>query len=69
MDIRKKTVKTDVKDKAIRELQGQVLQLHKDKTALMSRCRTLSRGLVCSFCNFRCECVYVDHSKDGDVNV
>ena len=49
MDIRKKTVKTDAKDKAIRELQEQVLQLHKDKTSLMSRCRTLSRGVVCSF--------------------
>lgn len=58
MDIRKKTVKTDAKDKVIRELQEQVLQLHKDKTALMSRCRTLSRGVVCSFCNFKDECLY-----------
>lgn len=69
MDIRRKTVKIDVKDEEIRKLQEQVLQLYRDKTALMSRCKTLSRGLACSFCNFRAECIYADHSKDGDVGV
>ena len=59
MDIRKKTVKADARDEEIRKLQEQVLQLHKDKTALMSKCRTLSRGVICSFCNFKDECLYV----------
>ena len=69
MDIRRKTVKTDMRDEDIKKLQEQVLQLHRDKTALMGRCKTLSRGLACSFCNFRAECIYADHSKDGDVGV
>ena len=69
MDIRRKTVKTDMRDEDIKKLQEQVLQLHRDKTALMGRCKTLSRGLACSFCNFRAACIYADHSKDGDVGV
>ena len=69
MDIRKKTVKATLRDEEIKKLQEQVLQLHRDKTALMGRCKTLSRGLACSFCNFRCERIYADHSKDGDVSV
>ena len=69
MDIRRKTVKTDVKDEEIKKLQEQVLQLHRDKTALMGRCKTLSRGLACSFCNFREECIYADHCKEGDICV
>lgn len=69
MDIRRKTVKATLRDEEIKKLQGQVLQLHRDKTALMGRCKTLSRGLACSFCNFRAECVYADHSKDGDICV
>ena len=67
MDIRKKTVKTDAKDKAIRELQEQVLQLHRDKTALMGRCKTLSRGLACSFCNFRAECLYAEKNGGDEI--
>ena len=69
MDIRRKTVKATLRDEEIKKLQEQVLQLHRDKTALMGRCKTLSRGLACSFCNFRAECIYADHSKDGDVCV
>lgn len=69
MDIRKKTVKATLRDEEIKKLQEQVLQLHRDKTALMGRCKTLSRGLACSFCNFRAECIYADHSKDGDICV
>ena len=69
MDIRRKTVKATLRDEEIKKLQEQVLQLHRDKTALMSKCKTLSRGLACSFCNFRAECIYVDHSKDGDICV
>lgn len=69
MDIRKKTVKATLRDEEIKKLQEQVLQLYRDKTALMGRCKTLSRGLACSFCNFRAECIYANHSKDGDVSV
>lgn len=69
MDIRRKTVKATLRDEEIKKLQEQVLQLHRDKTALMGRCKTLSRGLACSFCNFRAECIYADHSKDGDICV
>ena len=69
MDIRRKTVKVTLRDEEIKKLQEQVLQLHRDKTALMGRCKTLSRGLACSFCNFRAECIYADHSKDGDICV
>lgn len=67
MNIQRKTVKTDTRDEEIKKLQEQVLQLHKDKTALMSRCRTISRGLICSFCNFKEECLYA--VKDGAKNV
>ncbi len=38
MDIRKKTVKASLRDEEIKKLQEQVLQLHRDKTALMSKC-------------------------------
>ncbi|RGI40969.1 hypothetical protein [Coprococcus sp. OM06-25] len=49
MDIRKKTVKATLRDEEIKKLQEQVLQLHRDKTALMSKCKTLSRGLPVLF--------------------
>ena len=69
MDIRRKTVKTDTKDEEIRKLQEKIYRLHRDKKELMYKCKTFSRGLACSFCNFRAECIYADHSKDGDVGV
>ena len=69
MDIRRKTVKVTLRDEEIKKSQEQVLQLHRDKTALMGRCKTLSRGLACSFCNFRAECIYADHCKEGAICV
>ena len=38
MDIRKKTVKATLRDEEVKKLQEQVLLLHRDKTALMSKC-------------------------------
>lgn len=67
MDIRKKTVKATSRDEEIKKLQEQVLQLHRDKTALMGRCKTLSRGLVCSFCNFRAECLYAEKNGGDEI--
>lgn len=67
MDIRKKTVKATSRDEEIKKLQEQVLQLHRDKTALMGRCKTLSRGLACSFCKFRTECLYAEKNGGDEI--
>ena len=67
MDIRKKTVKATLRDEELKKLQEQVLQLHRDKTALMSKCKTLSRGLACSFCNFRAECLYAEKNGGDEI--
>lgn len=67
MDIRKKTVKATLRDEEIKKLQEQVLQLHRDKTALMCKCKTLSRGLACSFCKFRTECLYAEKNGGDEI--
>ena len=67
MDIRKKTVKATLRDEEVKKLQEQVLQLHRDKTALMSKCNTLSRGLACSFCKFRTECLYAEKNGGDEI--
>lgn len=67
MDIRKKTVKATLRDEEVKKLQEQVLQLYRDKTALMSKCKTLSRGLACSFCKFRTECLYAEKNGGDEI--
>ena len=38
------------------KLQKKIEQLEKDKKNLMNRCFVLSKGLLCTFCEFEGEC-------------
>ena len=38
------------------KLQEKIEQLEKDKRNLMNRCFVLSKGLLCTFCEFEGEC-------------
>ena len=40
----------------IKKLQEKIEQLEKDKRNLMNRCFVLSKGLLCTFCEFEGEC-------------
>ena len=40
----------------IEKLQKKIEQLEKDKKNLMNRCFVLSKGLLCTFCEFEEEC-------------
>lgn len=46
--------------KTIYNLQKRIEQLEKDKKILINRCFVLSKGLLCTFCEFEKEC---DHRK------
>ena len=41
----------------IKKLQEKIEQLERDKRNLMNRCFVLSKGLLCTFCEFEGECV------------
>ena len=40
----------------IKKLQEKIEQLERDKRNLMNRCFVLSKGLLCTFCEFEGEC-------------
>ena len=40
----------------IKKLQEKIEQLEKDKRNLMNRCFVLSKGLLCTFCEFEGKC-------------
>lgn len=48
----------------IKKLQEKIEQLEKDKRNLMNRCFVLSKGLLCTFCEFEGEC---DNRKEFEV--
>ena len=57
-------VKGETKMETINSLQKRIEQLEKDKKHLMNRCFILSKGLLCTFCEFKKECDYEQKLKE-----
>lgn len=49
----------------IKKFQEKIEQLEKDKRNLMNRCFVLSKGLLCTFCEFEGEC---DNREEFEVS-